>query len=111
MVLRFTNEIINWVKTGVESLELHSSFNNLTLPTSLQRSDWHSFTGERSIATCIICRSVLDAFMEFHKKGMSANDIKSNVIKLCTRLNFGTERVCNGSVTLNLVSVNSITYI
>jgi len=106
MVLRLTNEINNWVKTGVESQELHSLLDNLILPTSLQRSNWHKFTGKRSTLTCVICRSVFDSFMEFLKKGMSANDIKSNVIKLCTRLNFGTERVCNGSITLNLVSVN-----
>ncbi|XP_070163189.1 sphingomyelin phosphodiesterase [Polyergus mexicanus] len=105
MILRFTNEINNWVKTGEESEEFQRLLDYLTIPTSLQHANWHSFTDEKSTAICVICRSVVDVFIESRKKGMSANDIKSNVIKLCTRMNIETERVCNGSVTLNLPTI------
>lgn len=106
MIIRFTYGINNWIKTGEESEEFQRLLDNLTLPTSLQHENWHSFTGEKSTAICIICRSILDVFIESRKKGMSADDIKSNVITLCTRMNIETERVCNGTVTLNLVSIN-----
>ncbi|EFN69910.1 Sphingomyelin phosphodiesterase [Camponotus floridanus] len=105
MVLRLTNEINNWVKTGVESQELQSLLDNLAFPASLKRSNWNDFTSKRNTITCVLCRSVFDSLIEFYKNGMSVNDIKSDVIKLCTRLNFGTERVCNGSVTLNLPTI------
>ena len=102
MILRFSSGINNWVKTGEESEEFQRLLDNLTLLSSLHRVDWHSYTGETSNAICTVCRSVFDTFIEFRKKGMSANDIKSNVIKLCTRMNIATERVCDGVMTLNL---------
>lgn len=102
MISRFSSEINNWVQTGEESEEFQRLINNLALPINLHHINWHSFTGETSNGICTLCRSVFNTFMEFRKNGMSANTIKSNVIKLCTRLNIETETVCNGVVTLHL---------
>jgi len=104
MILHFSHEIDNWIKFGNESQIFQQLLNSLTLPTSLQRDDWRSFTAERSTAICIVCESILNTFIAYRRKGMSADNIRSKVIKLCTRLNLQTERVCNGAVTLNLVS-------
>ncbi|XP_029175142.1 sphingomyelin phosphodiesterase-like [Nylanderia fulva] len=102
MILRFSGAINNWVQTGEESEEFQNLLNNLTLPINLHRINWRSSTSESSNAICTLCRTVFNTFIEFRRKGMSANYIKSNVIKLCTRLNVETENVCTGVVTLHL---------
>lgn len=103
-ISRFTHEINNWVKVQQESEEFQQLVHSLALPTKLQRDNWRNFVGERSTVICIICQSVLNSFIEYRKQGMSAEDIKFKVIKLCTRLNLQTKQVCDGAVTINLVS-------
>lgn len=105
-ISRFTHEINNWVKVHKESEEFQQLVHSLALPTSLQRNSWRSFGGERSTVICIICQSILNSFIEHRKQGMSAEDIRSRVIDLCTKLNLQTEQVCDGAVTINLVSLN-----
>lgn len=102
-VLQFANEIGNWVTTGQESPAFQYFLDNFALPTSLQYNDWRSFTGDRNEYICTACRSVVATFMSFHREGMPINKIKSYVVKLCTKLNFAVENVCEGVVTLNLV--------
>ncbi|XP_072757179.1 sphingomyelin phosphodiesterase-like [Anoplolepis gracilipes] len=105
IVSRFTNAINNWVNTGEESEEFKHLVNNLTIPTSLHHADWRSFTDNSSTAICIVCRSILNTFIDLRRKGMSGDEIKSYVIKLCNSLNIETQQVCNGTVTLNLPTI------
>jgi len=68
------------------------------------RKDWRSFDGENSENICIICKSVLNTFIEYRRQGMSEEDIKNKVIKICTLLKLQSPQVCDGVVTINLVS-------
>ncbi|KAL0120105.1 hypothetical protein PUN28_008043 [Cardiocondyla obscurior] len=103
MTSRFTHEIENWVKLRQEETEeFKQLIHTLALPTALQRDDWHSFEGQENKFICIICKSVIKTFLSFRRKGMSEEDIRSRVIKLCTLLNLQTEEVCDGAVTINL---------
>lgn len=105
----FTCKINNWVKAGEskdseEFEDLKPFIHSLAFPTSLQRADWRSLSDEKSAIICIICRSFLNCFMKFRKEGMSAEKIRSIVIKFCSLLNLQTKNVCDGAVTINLVS-------
>lgn len=104
IVSQFSYEIDNWIKFGNETQAFQHLLNSLSLPTNLQRNGWRSLTAEAGTAICIVCESILNTFMTLRKNGMSAEDIGSKVAKLCTRLNLQTERVCNGTITINLVS-------
>ncbi|EZA53027.1 hypothetical protein DMN91_002938 [Ooceraea biroi] len=105
MISQFSHEIDNWLKFGNESESFQYMINSLALPTSLQREDWRSFTAQRGMAICIICRSALNIFIEHRRKGMTADVIRSKAIHLCTLLNIQPERVCDGAVTLNLQTI------
>lgn len=100
----FSTEIDNWVIFEEESEVFKYFIHSLALPTSLQRYSWRSFTGERNTGICTICRSVVKSFIKFRRQGMPEETIRSKVVRLCTVLNIQTERVCNGAVTLHLVS-------
>lgn len=102
-ISRFSHEIKNWVERE-ETAEFRQLIHRLALPTHLQQTDWRSFVGEMSSITCTICQSVLNTFMEYRKNGMSAEDIRCNVIQLCEKLKVQTKQVCRGAITINLVS-------
>lgn len=104
-ISHFTHEINNWVEgQGKESEEFQQLIHSLALPSSLQLDDWRSFVGEQSNIVCVICQSILNSFMEYRRQGVSAEEIRSQVIQLCIKLNLQTERVCHNVVTINLVS-------
>ncbi|XP_018403569.1 PREDICTED: sphingomyelin phosphodiesterase 1-like [Cyphomyrmex costatus] len=102
IISHFTQEINNWLTIEENSEEFQQLIQNLSLPTDLQRKDWRSFDGETSENICIICKSVLNIFIEYRKQGMSAEDIKNKVIKICTMLKLQSPQVCDGVVTINL---------
>jgi len=87
-----------------ESDTFRQLIHSLALPTSLQREDWRSFVGERSKGICVICRSVLNSFMQWRRQGTSAEKMRHTAIKVCTLLNLQTYPVCDGIITINLVS-------
>lgn len=105
VISHLTHEINNWITVDEKSEEFQRLIHNLSLPTNLLRKDWRSFDGESSENICIICKSVLNTFIEYRRQGMSAEDIKSKVIKICTLLKLQSPQVCDGVVTINLVSV------
>jgi len=100
----FTYEIDNWVTVQEESDTFRQLIRNLALPTSLQREDWRSFVGVRSTIICTICKSALNSFIQFRRKNASEEQIRHKAIKLCTLLNMQTDQVCDGIITINLVS-------
>ncbi|XP_011647307.1 sphingomyelin phosphodiesterase 1-like isoform X1 [Pogonomyrmex barbatus] len=102
ITLHFTHEIKNWVQVQQKSEEFQHLIQSLTLPTNLQRVDWRSFDDERGTIICIICRSILNVFMEYRKHGMSGENIGYLVTKLCTLLNLQTPDVCKGAININL---------
>ncbi|XP_011690160.1 PREDICTED: sphingomyelin phosphodiesterase-like [Wasmannia auropunctata] len=101
-ISRFTHELNNWVPEQKETKEFQQLIHSLTLPTGLQHTDWRSFEGDLKSNICIICKSVVNTFIEYYRNGMSVEDISSRVIKLCTLLKLQTAQVCNGAVTINL---------
>ncbi|XP_018375510.1 PREDICTED: sphingomyelin phosphodiesterase 1-like [Trachymyrmex cornetzi] len=102
IISRLTHEINNWITVNEKSEEFQQLIHNLSLPTNLLRKDWRSFDGESSENICIICKSVLNTFIEYRRQGMSTEDIKSKVIKICTLLKLQSPQVCDGVVTINL---------
>ncbi|XP_071578444.1 sphingomyelin phosphodiesterase 1 [Temnothorax nylanderi] len=105
-VSHFTHEIKNWVKAQQnESEEFQQLIHQLALPISQQRDDWRGFVGERSGSICIICRSVLNTFIEYRRGGMSEEEIGRLVIRLCILLDLADEPVCVGVVTINLPTI------
>lgn len=87
----------------------------LKIPTELQNSDWRTYSAETETAICTICQGIMGTFIKLRRHGMSAEDIASKIIKLCTTLNIQNERVCKGVVELNAViymhRLNLIKYI
>jgi len=100
----FTHEIDNWVRVQEESDTFRQLIHTLALPTNLQREDWRSFVGVRGAIICTICKSALNSFIKFRRQGTSEKHMRHKAIKLCTRLNLQTEEVCDGIITINLVS-------
>ncbi|XP_012062504.1 PREDICTED: sphingomyelin phosphodiesterase 1-like [Atta cephalotes] len=102
IISRLTYEINNWVTIDEKSEEFQQLIHNLSLPTNLLRKDWRSFDGENSENICIICKSVLNTFIEYRRQGMSEEDIKNKMIKICTLLKLQSPQVCDGVITINL---------
>ncbi|XP_003402022.1 sphingomyelin phosphodiesterase 1 isoform X1 [Bombus terrestris] len=98
----FSNEIELWTKLDYEGELFNDMIKSLKIPTELQNSDWRSFTANSDTKICTICRGILKTFFNLRRKGMSEEDIKDKIVKLCVLFNIQTERVCRGVVELNL---------
>lgn len=99
----FSNEIELWTQLHHERELFKDMINSLKIPTELQNSDWRTFSPKVGSKICTLCSGILKVFINLRRKGMSEEDIKNNVIKLCILFNIQTENVCKGAVELNLV--------
>ena len=99
----FSNEIELWTQLHYERELFKDMINSLKIPTELQNSDWRTFSANAGSKICILCSGILRTFINLRRKGMSEENIRNNIIKLCILLNIQTENVCKGAIELNLV--------
>ncbi|KAK9304244.1 hypothetical protein QLX08_004248 [Tetragonisca angustula] len=98
----FSNEIELWTQLHYERELFKDMINSLKIPTELQNSDWRTFSANAGSKICILCSGILRTFINLRRKGMSEENIRNNIIKLCILLNIQTENVCKGAIELNL---------
>lgn len=109
-VTSVVDKITKWVDSGEETKVFQELIEILTLPDELKFTNWRTFTALNGVGICTICKSFLQTFINFRRRGMSEDNIAKHAIKLCVLLNFQTEGVCTGVVKLNLVCARFVIY-
>ncbi|XP_078034652.1 sphingomyelin phosphodiesterase 1 [Augochlora pura] len=101
----FSYEISLWANTDHETAAFTHMVQHLRIPTEIQNDNWRSYKAGPSNAICTVCRSIVKTFIDFRRKGMSGEEIKNRIVKLCVLLNIQKEPVCKGVIELNMPTV------